>query len=222
MMNRLIMGQPKGEIARDMGITAARFSIIINSPLFKLELKRQLVRRTSRMLTIQDDILDAAEKGVKLHKTILEVGSGPGGEIFPIGLRMKAATEMVKAGVALMSTLNPKRELDGEAQLGTYEDHLKEVTREVTVKERVVTREGTPWDLNEEELKEESHANDPDPEIAALLAQEYPEGLDDLGMDEDTLLEGQAPETEGEETGEDIVELALQEKEIRTRGGLNG
>lgn len=37
---RLVLGQRASDIARDIGMTAGRLSIIINSPLFKIELKR--------------------------------------------------------------------------------------------------------------------------------------------------------------------------------------
>lgn len=37
---RLVLGQKQSEISRDLGMSVSRMSIIINSPLFKLELKR--------------------------------------------------------------------------------------------------------------------------------------------------------------------------------------
>lgn len=37
---RLVLGQRASDIARDIGMTASRLSIIINSPLFKIELQR--------------------------------------------------------------------------------------------------------------------------------------------------------------------------------------
>ena len=37
---RLVLGQTQGEICKQLGISASRMSIIVHSPLFKLELKR--------------------------------------------------------------------------------------------------------------------------------------------------------------------------------------
>ena len=47
IMNRLLLGQKEVEIANDLGMSQSRISIIVTSPLFQLELKRQL-RRDNR------------------------------------------------------------------------------------------------------------------------------------------------------------------------------
>jgi hypothetical protein len=60
------MGQRENEIAKDLGITPTRVYQIVNSPLFQLELKRQLRKRYSRISKIEETIIDASEVGAKL------------------------------------------------------------------------------------------------------------------------------------------------------------
>ncbi len=53
-------------------MSQSRISIIITSPLFQLELKRQLKKRQTRILAIEDTIIDASESGAKLLKDTVE------------------------------------------------------------------------------------------------------------------------------------------------------
>ncbi len=49
---RLILGEKQSEIARDIGMTASRMSIICNSPLFKLELRRLEMERDASCVDV--------------------------------------------------------------------------------------------------------------------------------------------------------------------------
>jgi len=71
IMNRLMLGQKEVEIARDLGMSQSRISIIVTSPLFQLELRRQLKKRQTRILAIEDRIIDASESGAELLKSIV-------------------------------------------------------------------------------------------------------------------------------------------------------
>jgi hypothetical protein len=66
-----MLGQKEVEIARDLGMSQSRISIIVTSPLFQLELRRQLKKRQTRILAIEDRIIDASESGAELLKSIV-------------------------------------------------------------------------------------------------------------------------------------------------------
>ena len=68
IMNRLLLGQKEVDIAQDLGMSQSRISIIVNSPLFKLEMKKQLMKRQARILSIEDNIIDAGETASQLLK----------------------------------------------------------------------------------------------------------------------------------------------------------
>ncbi|MEM2125698.1 MAG: hypothetical protein QXQ53_04805 [Candidatus Methanosuratincola sp.] len=71
IMTRLLLGQKEVDIARDLGMSVSRVSIIVNSPLFQLELKRQLKKRQKRIHDIEEMVMDAAEAGAELMKKSL-------------------------------------------------------------------------------------------------------------------------------------------------------
>jgi hypothetical protein len=133
-MNRLILGQRQSEIAKDMSITEARLSVIINSPLFQLELKKKQLRRAEMVLDLEENILNGANLGAKLHRDILESPKGT----YPTEVKMKAATVMASIGAKLIRTAvsggggnGGSSEMTGKS----YEERLREVTFKETIRE---------------------------------------------------------------------------------------
>jgi len=161
IMDRVICGQQSKKIAEEMGLSPARLSVIINSPLFKLEMRRRRMRRETRVLEIEDELLEAAKLGVKLHKEILE--SPPGA--YSTDIKLKSATTMAGLGMKLMGSrgdqLEPNNGDNGDGE--GYEERLKQVT--ITERVRTVSpiQDSPPPSSNEE--------------IEQLLAENYP--LDD-------------------------------------------
>lgn len=70
IMRRLVCGQTQRDIAREMGLGEARLSIIVNSPLFKVELRK--MERDVRAKAV-DSIGDVASRIAKLQKPALDV-----------------------------------------------------------------------------------------------------------------------------------------------------
>jgi len=178
IMERLMTGQKQCEIARDMGMTGGRISIIINSPLFQLEFKKKLMLREKRVIEIQTNILEAAVTGSKLERDVLEDQS------LPLGIKLKVAQEVNQRALRLMEMgrerATPIQEVDGGG--GSYEERL----RKVTFEEKVTTV--TPkTDLEGEEGGTGSQI-DPD-EIEKLLEEGRPseEELREVGEEEEQL-----------------------------------
>jgi hypothetical protein len=180
MMIRFINGQKARTIAEDMGITEGRLSIIKNSPLFQLELRRMMSKREEKLFDIQENFLAAADLGVKFHKEVLEQPTdliNKKDKVHSATLMTALASRLLRPGVP--SNGNGEEEV-GE---GSYEERLKKVT----VEERVRTVTPTP-----------SHTQDDRVDIDELLEGDYPPTLElETGVEEDVLF--------GEmETDEDI------------------
>jgi len=134
IMNRLILGQKQKDIAGEMGMTQARLSIIVNSPLFQLELKKKMMRREEKMVDIEDNLLEGAKLGTKFHKDILE------GQ-YPTEVKMRSATVMSTLGAKMINSRNGGSSIIEESGEGkSYEERLREVTFKESVK--VVTKKG--------------------------------------------------------------------------------
>lgn len=172
MMIRLINGQKARVIAQDMGITEGRFSIIRNSPLFQIELRKMMSRREEKLFDIHENFLEAADLGVKFHKEVLEQPTDP--------INRKDKTHSATLMTALASRLlrpgvpsNGNGNGDGEDEGQSYEERL----RKVTVEERVRTVTPTP-----------SHLQDGSVDVDEILEGDYPPTLElETGMEEDVL-----------------------------------
>ena len=168
MMHRLIAGQKGKDIAREMGVTQGRLSIIIHSPLFQLEMRKLLLKREEKLFHIQENFLDAAELGTKMHKDILE-GS------YPTELKLKAATTMT---VLVARVLKPGNGIPdgGDGEEKSYEERLREVTFRETVR-KVSGKDGEA-------------SNDPETpqDVVGLLENIYPEDAAlDIAGEEDVV-----------------------------------
>ncbi len=166
MMNRLVAGQKPSEIQKDMGVSPSRWSIISGSPLFKLVLRKKMMRREGQLVEIQENFLSAAVASTRLHKDILEAGPG----IYTTEVRLKSAaiiTPLVARHLLGSQSLSPSHEErngeeGGDEREQPYEERLKEVIYRESIK--LVTPQ--PPSLKREE-KEEST-------IEAILAENYP------------------------------------------------
>jgi len=131
-MNRLLLGQRQSEISKDLSITEARLSVIINSPLFQLELKKKMMRRAEQVLDLEDNILKGANLGAKFHRDILESPTGT----YPTEIKMKAATVMTSIGAKLVHPSNGSGQSNLDEMGGkSYEERLREVTFKETIRE---------------------------------------------------------------------------------------
>jgi hypothetical protein len=146
-MNRLILGQHQKEIAVEMSVTEARLSVIINSPLFQLELRKKMLRRAEQVLDFEENVLKGANLGARYHKEILE--SPPG--TYPTEVKQKSATVMTTIGAKLIHPSNGGNGGNLEEGGKSYEERLREVTYKETVRE-VTQKEGSR--LDEEEIDE--------------------------------------------------------------------
>ncbi len=162
MMNRLIAGQKPTEIQKDMGVSPSRWSIISGSPLFKLALRKKMLRREGQLVEIQENFLSAAVASTRLHKDILEARPG----IYSTEIRLKSAaviTPLVARHLMGSQFREEKNEEgDGDEREQPYEERLKEVI----YRESIKTITPQPPSVKREE-KEESA-------IEAILAENYP------------------------------------------------
>ena len=167
IMIRIVNGQKNKTIAEDMGITEGRLSIIRNSPLFQIELKKMLAKREEKLYSIQDNFLEAADLGVKFHKEVLEAQPGT----FTTDTKQKSATTMtVLASRLLRPGAKPDNGNGDESGL-SYEERLRKVTIEESV--RTVHPK-----------QDESEQKD----IDSLLEGDYPPDSElEIGNEEDIL-----------------------------------
>lgn len=134
IMHRLVRGQKAKKIAEDLGITQTRLSIIIHSPLFQLELQKLLAAKEEQLYTIQEDFIDAAELGVKFHKDILSAPPGT----FSTDQKFKSANTMTVLASRLLRPTGQPSNGDGNGEEETYEERLRKVTIEESIKTKVV------------------------------------------------------------------------------------
>jgi DNA-binding CsgD family transcriptional regulator len=128
MMDRLIVGQSQRMIGEEMGVSPQRVSQIVNSPLFKLELKRRMIKREQRTLEIHDEVLQAAAVGSKLIREVIEDPKGA----YPLGVKLELAKEATKMAVKLTTMIgSPDRNPQGsDAGDGSYEETVQRMTLE--------------------------------------------------------------------------------------------
>lgn len=134
ILERILLGQKQVQISKEMGISAVRVSMITRSPLFRLELKRQLIKKFERLAAIQDKLLEASERGANLFNDILDTKAP-----YATETKIKAATA---AQLMMMRLLQLEKNLntgtESTKQLddnnGTYEEHLRKVTFEESIK----------------------------------------------------------------------------------------
>ena len=176
MMNRLLIGQKGSQIAQEMGVTQARLSLIIHSPLFQLELRRRQAQNAERLVEIREEFLEAAQLGVRHHKDVLKEATNP----LNAATKMRAATTMTILATKLIQT--PPTNGGGEIDEGqSYEERLRKVTYEETVR-KVQGNQPSPEVVEGEVV-----------DVDKLLSESYPPE-DVLQDDEDDALFKNAPE----------------------------
>ena len=151
IMNRMVLGEAPKKIREEFGLSTSRFSVIINSPLFKLELKKKLLRREELMLDIQGNILEGAKLGTKLYRDILDSPDG-----YTTETKLKAANAAAGFAVKLMDGGgNGGGENGGNGSEGegkSYEERLREVTLKETIRTVTHTPEVDTSPPNENDL----------------------------------------------------------------------
>ena len=152
IMNRLLLGQRQSEISKEMSITEARLSIIINSPIFQIELKKKMLRRAEQVLDLEENILKGANLGAKFHRDILESPAGT----YPTEIKMKAATVMTTIGSKLIHPSNGGPSNGGEEIGGkSYEERLREISFKETIHTVHTIGEGGDPDVRDQLDSEE-------------------------------------------------------------------
>jgi hypothetical protein len=170
IMERLMAGQKQSEIARDMGMSSSRISIIINSPLFQLEFRKKLMKRETKVIEIQTNILEAAVLGSKLEKEVIEDPNSA----YPIILKLQTADRVSNRAMRVMDILKQattvsERDFSGEeGGGGSYEERLRKVTFE-----EKVTTVSPKSESDKVKEAETGSVIDPD-EIEYLLADGRP------------------------------------------------
>lgn len=151
IMNRMVLGEIPKKIREEFGLSTSRFSIIINSPLFKLELKKKLLRREELMLDIQGNILEGAKLGTKLYKDILDSPDG-----YTTETKLKAANAAAGFAVKLMDGSNGGNRENGgngsKEEGKSYEERLREVTLKETIRKVTHTPEVDDTPPNKDDL----------------------------------------------------------------------
>ncbi len=140
IMRRLVMGETQRNISVAMGITEARLSVIVNSPLFQLELRKMQRRQEDKVAHIHEKIIEGAEKAIDFHNQVIEgavaVKDGDETIMVPVGLgaRQQSSTAVANLFLRLTrgSALDPS---DDEEE--PYEARLE---KEVTFKETRVIK----------------------------------------------------------------------------------
>lgn len=143
IMRRLVLGEKQRDIARSLEMTESRLSIIVNSPLFQLELRKMQRRQEDRVAAIHEKIIVGAEKAVDLHNQIIDgavtmTDPEDGHELkvyVPLAARQTSGTAIANLFLRLHrgGALDPAEE-DGQEG---YESRLE---REVTFKETETVR----------------------------------------------------------------------------------
>lgn len=168
IMLRLLRGQTQKAISDDLGVGQARLSIIIHSPLFQVELNKMVAKREEQLYTIQDTFLDAAELGVKFHKEVLGAPAGT----FTTDTKQKSATTMTVLASRLLRPGGQPSNGDGDESGISYEERLKKITIEESVKT----------------VTQKQPSQDGDVDIDTLLEGDYPPPLElETGVEEDVL-----------------------------------
>jgi len=174
IMLRLVRGHTPKKVREDLGLSQSRFSIIVNSPLFQLELKKMMARRET-LQNLENEFLETVELGVKFHKTVLEAQPGN----YTTDQKLKSATTMAVLGSKFIKPESVPENGDGHREELSYEERL----RRVTVEESIKTF--TPI-----------HQEAPDEEILTMLESLHPPDQS-LPVDDDIVeLLGEEPEDE--------------------------
>lgn len=151
MIRRIVYGPPRQtqkQIAEELGFDEHRFSIIVRSPLFQLELKKEQRRKDENLREETRErtygkIIDAAEKAIDLHASMIDgkiaFTDADGVTAYvdlPFNLRQASATAVANLFLRLTrgAPLSPEEELNVP-----YEKKLKEVIIRQT---EIVTKGG--------------------------------------------------------------------------------
>ena len=152
IMRRLCLGENQRSISIDMNVDESRLSVIINSPLFQLELRKMQRRKEDTISAIHEKIIVGAEKAISLHNQVIDgsitIKDSDGVDIpvqLPLSARLISSTAMANLFLRLTkgASLNPQDE-DGNE---TYEESLQ---KQVTFTEtKIVKKKGQSKEVDE-------------------------------------------------------------------------
>lgn len=123
IMERLILGERVSQIAREFQMSPVRISIIVNSPLFKIELRKRLIKNGQKITDLRDQVIDGALEGVKFQKEVI----GNTGGVFPIDARLRAASSLTALGLRIVERASPQSPQPLPEEGRSYEERLREV-----------------------------------------------------------------------------------------------
>jgi DNA-binding CsgD family transcriptional regulator len=181
IMERVMLGERSGQIARSLGVTQSRISTIINSPLFKMEMRRRMLKHQEKLSELRDTLLDGAIDSLKLHREV--AGDKTDGVKYPLETRLKSATVMASFGLKILERTGFIPQPTPQSQEGgggSYEERLKEVifreTTRTSSNARALPLPDEDDELSPEKMIDSFKVEEPEtiPEISEELAKTYP------------------------------------------------
>jgi len=121
---RLVLGQKQSDICRDLGMSVSRMSIIINSPLFKLELKRLETMRDNGVGEVTQQLKELSPVALETVERIMYGAKSD-------RLKLDAAeTILDRAGYGSINKSLIKSEVSVTSTQGLTNDELREIVAE--------------------------------------------------------------------------------------------
>jgi hypothetical protein len=171
------MGESQRDIANALGMNESRMSVIVNSPLFQLELRKMQRRQEDRVADIYAGMVDNAQTTVRRHKELLDgylsVKDEDGMEIkVPVGVNAIISTSSIALNAFLKLQKGAPAELeDGDEP---YEARLE---REVTFKETVTRKKGKKVTDEMRELDAALNATHPPSDVMDAEVDDVMDGM---------------------------------------------
>lgn len=110
---RLVLGETQQEICEALGMTPGRMSLIVNSPLFKLEVSKLEKMREQGVYDISQQLQEIAPAALETIERIMYTGSD--------GMKFKAASDLLnRAGFNMVQMIAVAH---GEVDTSDMQDH---------------------------------------------------------------------------------------------------
>lgn len=121
---RLVLGQKQSDVCRDLGMSVSRMSIIANSPLFKLELKRLETMRDNGVGEVTQQLRELAPVALETVERIMYSAKSD-------RLRLDAAeTILDRGGFGAINKSLIKSEIAVTQTQGMTDEELRELVTE--------------------------------------------------------------------------------------------
>jgi hypothetical protein len=171
IMRRLCMGESQRDISERMGVNESRLSVVVNSPLFQLELRKMQRRMEDKVADITEGVITNAATAIERQRELLAgYLTYKGGEDGKEDVRITVGPNTVVA--ATSSSLNLFLKL---TKGGVVEPEDGEESYEARLEKEVVLRETTTIrkpkkKLSKKEMEEELDSCLPSLDVADLDA----------------------------------------------------